>query len=115
MKSFVLNILNQDYISNIYIGITGIIVAIVIFIAEAVKEQDNELNKRVVLYYSRLKRNIIIMLVIFVYMLLCNSVKYDENTVIKSFNNISYLITHVINLRYFYNRKNVFCCIKIIY
>ena len=56
MKSFVLNILNQDYISNIYIGITGIIVAIVIFIAEAVKEQDNELNKRVVLYYSRLKK-----------------------------------------------------------
>ena len=94
MKSFVLNILNQDYISNIYIGITGIIVAIVIFIAEAVKEQDNELNKRVVLYYSKLKRNIIIMLVIFVYMLICNSLKYNEKTVVKSFNNICYLITH---------------------
>ena len=96
MKSFVLNILNQDYISNIYIGITGIIVAIVIFIAEAVKEQDNELNKRVVLYYSKLKRNIIIMLVIFVYMLICNSFEYNEKIVVKSFNNMCYLITHAI-------------------
>lgn len=94
MKSFVLNILNQDYISNIYIGITGIIVAIVIFIAEAVKEQDNELNKRVVLYYSKLMRNINIMLVIFVYMLICNSLKYNEKTEFKTFNNMCYLITH---------------------
>ncbi|MGP1608747.1 MAG: hypothetical protein ACTTGJ_02755 [Clostridium sp.] len=96
MKSFVLNILNQDYISNIYIGITGIVVAIVIFIAEAVKEQDNELNKRVLLHYSKLKRNITIMLVIFVYMLISNSLKYNENIELKSFNNICYLIIHTI-------------------
>ena len=42
----ILNILKQDYIYDIYIGVTGIIVAIVIFIAEVVKDQNNELNKK---------------------------------------------------------------------
>ena len=39
---FVLEVLKQDYISNIYIGVTGILVAIVIFIAEVIKDQNNE-------------------------------------------------------------------------
>lgn len=38
----ILNILKQDYIYDIYIGVTGIIV----FIAEVVKDQNNELNKK---------------------------------------------------------------------
>ena len=38
----ILNILKQDHIYDIYIGVTGIIV----FIAEVVKDQNNELNKK---------------------------------------------------------------------
>ena len=45
----ILNILEQDYISDVYIGVTGILVAIVIFIAEVIKDQNNELNKKVIL------------------------------------------------------------------
>ena len=41
---FILEVLKKDYISNIYIGVTGILVAIVIFIAEVIKDQNNELK-----------------------------------------------------------------------
>lgn len=43
---FILDLLKQDYISNVYIGVTGILVAIVIFIAEVIKDQNNELKKK---------------------------------------------------------------------
>ena len=65
---FVLDVLKQDYISNIYIGVTGILVAIVIFIAEVIKDQSNELNKKVILYKTNIKNYIIDILVIFFYM-----------------------------------------------
>ena len=55
----ILNILEQDYISDVYIGVTGILVAIVIFIAEVIKDQNNELNKKVILYRANIKENII--------------------------------------------------------
>ena len=51
----ILNILEQDYISDVYIGVTGILVAIVIFIAEVIKDQNNELNKKVILYIANKK------------------------------------------------------------
>lgn len=54
----ILNILKQDDILDIYIGVTGIIVAIVIFIAEVVKDQNNELNKKVILAKTSIKYNI---------------------------------------------------------
>ena len=38
----ILNILKQDHIYDIYIGVTGIIVAIVVFIAEVVKDQKEK-------------------------------------------------------------------------
>ena len=47
---FILEVVKQDYISNIYIGVTGILVAIVIFIAEVIKDKNNELDKKVILY-----------------------------------------------------------------
>ena len=56
----ILNILEQDYISDVYIGVTGILVAIVIFIAEVIKDQNNELNKKVILYRTNIKENIIL-------------------------------------------------------
>ena len=62
--NFILNILEQDYISNVYIGVTGILVAIVIFIAEVIKDQDNELNKKVIVYRTNIRENIINVLLI---------------------------------------------------
>ena len=56
---FILEVLKKDYISNIYIGVTGILVAIVIFIAEVIKDQNNELNKKVILYKTNIKYYII--------------------------------------------------------
>ncbi len=57
---FILEVLKKDYISNIYIGVTGILVAIVIFIAEVIKDQNNELNKKVILYKTNIKYYIIL-------------------------------------------------------
>ena len=61
---FILEVLKKDYISNIYIGVTGILVAIVIFIAEVIKDQNNELNKKVILYKTNIKYYIIYILFI---------------------------------------------------
>jgi len=91
---FILNILEQDYISNVYIGVTGILVAIVIFIAEVIKDQNNELNKKVILYRTNIKENIIDVLLIFFYMLIIKMLKYNQDSDICNFYNIIYLIAH---------------------
>ena len=91
---FILEVLNQDYISNIYIGVTGILVAIVVFIAEVIKDQNNELNKKVILYKTNIKNNVIDILFIFFYMLIVNMLKYNRENSTCNFYNISYLITH---------------------
>ena len=91
---FVLEVLKQDYISNIYIGVTGILVAIVIFIAEVIKDQNNELNKKVILYKTNIKNNVIDILFIFFYMLIVNMLKYNSENSTCNFYNIIYLITH---------------------
>ncbi len=91
---FVLEVLKQDYISNIYIGVTGILVAIVIFIAEVIKDQNNELNKKIILCKTNIKNYIIYILCIFFYMLIINMLKYNNENDIGDFYNIIYLITH---------------------
>lgn len=93
--NLILEVLNQDYISNIYIGVTGILVAIVIFIAEVIKDQNNELNKKVILYKTNIKNYIIDILYIFFYMLIINMLKYNNENSICDFYNIIYLITHI--------------------
>lgn len=89
-----LNILKQEYISNIYIGVTAILVAIVIFIAEIIKDQKNELNKKVILDKTHIKENIIDVLMIFFYMLIVNMLGYNENAKDLFWDNIWYFITH---------------------
>lgn len=91
---FVLEVLKQDYISNIYIGVTGILVAIVIFIAEVIKDQNNELNKKIILCKTNIKNYIVYILCIFFYMLIINMLKYNNENGIGDFYNIIYLITH---------------------
>ena len=91
---FILEVLKKDYISNIYIGVTGILVAIVIFIAEVIKDQNNELNKKVILYKTNIKNNVIDILFIFFYMLIVNMLKYNRENSTCNFYNIIYLITH---------------------
>lgn len=96
--NFILEVLKQDYISNIYIGVTGILVAIIIFIAEVIKDQNNELNKKVILYKTNIKNDIIDVLMIFFYMIIVNMLKYNEENSICDFYNMLYLITHIILL-----------------
>ena len=88
----VLNFLNQENITNIYIGVTGVLVAIVIFAAELIKEQNNELKKRVLLSITKIKGLIIYSLVIFGYMLLANIFRYDLNENANLFLNIVFLV-----------------------
>lgn len=110
---FILNILEQDYISNVYIGVTGILVAIVIFIAEVIKDQNNELNKKVILYRTNIKENIIDVLLIFFYMLIINMLKYNQDSDICNFYNIIYLIAHGLLLGFIimsiYKTGKMFC------
>lgn len=64
---FILEVVKQDYISNIYIGVTGILVAIVIFIAEVIKDKNNELDKKVILYNTNIKYYIIYIIYFLLY------------------------------------------------
>ena len=95
---FILEVVKQDYISNIYIGVTGILVAIVIFIAEVIKDKNNELDKKVILYNTNIKYYIIYILFIFFYMLIVNMFEYNSENSICDFCNIIYLITHSVLL-----------------
>ena len=95
---FILDLLKQDYISNVYIGVTGILVAIVIFIAEVIKDQNNELNKKVILYKTNIKNYVIDVLIIFFYMLIVNMLKYNRENSVHEFYNIIYIITHLLLL-----------------
>ena len=97
---FILDLLKQDYISNVYIGVTGILVAIVIFIAEVIKDQNNELNKKVILHKTNIKNYVIDVLLIFLYMLIVNMLKYNEENSICEFYNIIYVITHILLLEF---------------
>lgn len=91
---FIINMIEQESILEIYIGITGILVAIVIFIAEVIKDQNNELSKKVILYKTNIRNNIIYMLFIFFYMLVVNNFEYNKESRIYDLYNVCYLITH---------------------
>lgn len=93
--NILLNILEQNYITNIYIGVTGVLVAIVIFIAEVIKDQNNELNKKVILYKTHIKENITDALVIFFYMIIVNMLKYNIDNGTFDLYNIITLISHI--------------------
>ncbi len=93
--NILLNILEQNYITNIYIGVTGVLVAIVIFIAEVIKDQNNALNKKVILYKTHIKENITDALVIFFYMIVVNMLKYNIDNCTFDLYNILTLISHL--------------------
>lgn len=92
---WIFNFLNQDYITNVYIGVTGVLVAIVIFASELIKEQNNELEKRVILSFTKIKGLIIYNLSISSYMLLSNVLKYDSTKNIISGLNMIFLISKI--------------------
>ena len=50
-------ILNSDIRRDIFIGVTGLTVAIIIFIAEAISNKNYELEKRVILYKTKIINN----------------------------------------------------------
>ena len=50
-------ILDNDIRRDIFIGVTGITIAIVIFIAEVISNKKNELEKKLILSITKIKRN----------------------------------------------------------
>lgn len=58
-------ILDNDIRRDIFIGVTGITIAIVIFIAEVISNKKNELEKKLILSITKIKGNIIFCVFIF--------------------------------------------------
>ena len=91
-----LNLFKLEYLLDIYIGVTGIIVAIVIFIAQVIKDQNDELSKKVILYRTKIGDRIKIILSIFLYLLIIKLFKNDVSNNI--YENIVFYITHFVSL-----------------
>ena len=96
MKLF-LNLINLDYLTQIYIGITGVLIAIVIFIAESLKG-PYELKNKIILKNTNIKRNVIIIVIVFIYFIACNMFEYNKYIDIKTTHNLHYIITGSISL-----------------
>lgn len=96
MVEYLLNLLDLNFIATVYIGITGILIAIVIFMAEIVKEQSNELNKKLIVNKSKIKEDIIFMICILAYMIFCNAIKYDNSKLEYDWYNILFIMIHLI-------------------
>lgn len=90
----IFKILDIDFLCNIFIGITGILIAVVIFIAELMKDQDNDLYKRVILEKTDIKFNISFIIYVFSYIFICNFFDYNNEKFV--FLNIIYIVTRII-------------------
>lgn len=67
-----LYLLDSDIRRDIFIGMTGLFVAIVIFIAEFISNQQYELNKRLLLHKTEIIKNIKFIIFVFAFMLYCS-------------------------------------------
>lgn len=81
-------ILDNDIRRDIFIGVTGITIAIVIFIAEVISNKKNELEKKLILTITKIKRNIIFC--IFIFFLLYMSTLIQNTNVIKKVDGVIY-------------------------
>lgn len=75
-------ILNSDIRRDIFIGITGLMVAIVIFIAEVISNKKYELEKRVILSKTNIINNMLFCIFIYFIMFISSIFKcsYDSST-----------------------------------
>ena len=88
-------ILNSDIRRDIFIGITGLTVAIIIFIAEVISSKQYELEKRVILSKINIINNMKFCIFIYFIMFLSSIVKstYDSpNEIIYIQSDVLYII-----------------------
>lgn len=108
-------ILNSDIRRDIFIGITGLTVAIIIFIAEVISNKEYELEKRVILSKTNIINNMKFCIFIYFIMFLSSIVKstYDSpNEIIYIQSDILYIILqltiNVLILVFMYRTFNLF-------
>lgn len=85
LHEFLLNvsyILNSDIRRDIFIGVTGLMVAIIIFIAEVISNKKYELEKRVILSKTNIINNMKFCIFIYFIMFISSIIKcsYDSPT-----------------------------------
>ena len=108
-------ILNSDIRRDIFIGITGLTVAIIIFIAEVISSKEYELEKRVILSKTNIINNMKFCIFIYFIMFLSSIVKstYDSpNEIIYIQSDALYIILqltiNVLILVFMYKTFNLF-------
>lgn len=108
-------ILNSDIRRDIFIGITGLTVAIIIFIAEVISSKEYELEKRVILSKTNIINNMKFCIFIYFIMFLSSIVKstYDSpNEIIYIQSDVLYIILqltiNVLILVFMYKTFNLF-------
>lgn len=108
-------ILNSDIRRDIFIGITGLMVAIIIFIAEVISNKKNELEKRVMLNKTNIINNMNFCITIYFIMFISSIVKcsYDSPTEIIYIQcDVLYIILqlliNVLMLVFMYKTFNIF-------
>lgn len=65
-----LTTLDSDIRRDIFIGVTGLMIAIIIFIAEIISNKDYDLEKRVILNKTKIISNMKFCIIVFFYFLL---------------------------------------------
>lgn len=95
-------VLDSDIRRDIFIGTTGLIVAIVIFIAEFISSQKYELNKRVLLWKSRIKENTILCIFVLFIMFIFSIIKstytnQNEEVILIQFNELYVVLQFILN------------------
>jgi len=118
LHEFLLNIsyiLNSDIRRDIFIGITGLMVAIIIFIAEVISNKKYELEKRVILSKTNIINNMKFCIFIYFIMFVSSIVKcsYDSPTEIVYIQcDVLYIILqltiNVLILVFMYKTFNIF-------
>lgn len=93
-----IEILNQEYLTNIFIGAMSILVAIIIFIAESIRDRSNVLEKKVIQEKTRIRFCIVYTLFVLVYMIVFNWLKYDSDECVCKSERIMYLVSHILLL-----------------
>lgn len=111
----ILLILDSDIRRDIYIGITGLMIAIIIFIADTISKQKYELEKRLILEKTKIIKRMLNCIIIYITMYLASLIRYSNNIPqdgIQFSNKILYLILQfILNfmiLTFSYKTFNVF-------
>ena len=81
-------ILDNDIRLDIFIGVTGIIIAIIVFIAEVISNKKNELEKKLILSITKIEK--IIVVCIFIFLLLYVGTLIQNTSVVKKIDGVIY-------------------------